>query len=73
MSKKNLTFKHSLFQLYCDPTYQFVSKNCFIKSNTMTLNYTFFIAFIQIKIKAKIFKFDISNITQLITETLLTP
>jgi hypothetical protein len=54
MDKKILThtFRHSFLQLYCGLTYQFVSKECFIKSNTITLNYSLSIAFIQMKIKS---------------------
>jgi hypothetical protein len=42
------TFRHSFLQLYFKLTYQFVSKEFFIKSKTVTLNYNFSIAFIQI-------------------------
>jgi hypothetical protein len=54
MDKKILTqtFRHSFVQLYCELTYQFVFEECFIKSNTITLNYSLSIAFIQIKIKS---------------------
>jgi hypothetical protein len=40
------TFKDSFLQLYCGLTYQLVLKECFIKSNTITLNYSLSIAFI---------------------------
>jgi hypothetical protein len=43
------TFRLSFLQLYYGLTYQFVSKECLIKSNTITLNYNFSI---QIKIKS---------------------
>jgi hypothetical protein len=46
------TLRHTFLQLYCGLSYQFVPKECFIKSNTITLNYNLSIAFIQIKTKS---------------------
>jgi hypothetical protein len=48
------TFRHSFFELYCGLTYQFVFEECFIKSNTITSNYSLCIAFIEIKMKSSI-------------------
>ncbi len=68
------TFRHSFLQLYCGLTYQLVLKECYIKSNTITLIIALsIIAFKLIKIKSLLIsesiklKFIIHLIIALIT------